>query len=335
MTIKIKEKTPVENFSLLFNKLLPKFELEFVMEKYIFRNGKWKKCKTCPGYGETQTLSVYQYILYPEIVEGNSKTVFVPYVNGNKVDLKFKLLKEIVNFFNQNAKDSFYFSSSEGFLRLKEVDNYRESLETAGFKPLKLEAQTRLVMGMGIPSFFENGITLHHIYGIPYIPSSSVKGLLRFTYLAGVLDIFPVGVEGLPKSFEWKNEDLEPEEFFKVLTQLDELITNSKSFEDFKENLERKISKNDENNPVRFLKIEDSQRLENFYKTFVDLFGTLHQKGKVIYADALAEEFEVVVDIMNPHYKEYYQSSKNERQSVNAPYLIADIYTPTPIPFWL
>ncbi len=38
----------------------------------------------------------------------------------------------------------------------------------------------RLITGIGASSSLEVGMILHHIYGIPYIPSSSIKGLLRY-----------------------------------------------------------------------------------------------------------------------------------------------------------
>jgi|GEM_PF-1654803 len=41
------------------------------------------------------------------------------------------------------------------------------------------EANWRWVVGLGNASVYENGITLHHVYGIPYIPGSSLKGMLR------------------------------------------------------------------------------------------------------------------------------------------------------------
>ena len=36
-----------------------------------------------------------------------------------------------------------------------------------------------LAIGLGTPSFYENGIQLHHIYGFPYLPASSIKGAMR------------------------------------------------------------------------------------------------------------------------------------------------------------
>lgn len=37
----------------------------------------------------------------------------------------------------------------------------------------------RLVVGLGNESVYETSMTLHHVYGIPYIPGSAVKGVVR------------------------------------------------------------------------------------------------------------------------------------------------------------
>lgn len=42
------------------------------------------------------------------------------------------------------------------------------------FKP-----EWRFVTGLGGHNVYETGITLHHVYGVPYIPASSVKGVVR------------------------------------------------------------------------------------------------------------------------------------------------------------
>lgn len=46
--------------------------------------------------------------------------------------------------------------------------------------------ENRLVCGLGIASPTETGLALHHTYGIPYIPGSSLKGLAS-NYCIGVL----------------------------------------------------------------------------------------------------------------------------------------------------
>jgi CRISPR-associated protein Cmr6 len=45
-------------------------------------------------------------------------------------------------------------------------------LKTADFKP-----DWRVIVGLGTDSVYETGITLHHIYGFPYIPASAIKGI--------------------------------------------------------------------------------------------------------------------------------------------------------------
>lgn len=41
------------------------------------------------------------------------------------------------------------------------------------------EVSDRLVVGLGNESVRESGVTLHHTYGVPYIPGSALKGLAR------------------------------------------------------------------------------------------------------------------------------------------------------------
>ena len=44
---------------------------------------------------------------------------------------------------------------------------------------LALAVDWRLIVGLGNESVYETSMTLHHIYGIPYIPGQAVKGMLR------------------------------------------------------------------------------------------------------------------------------------------------------------
>ncbi len=50
------------------------------------------------------------------------------------------------------------------------------------FELLKTDALSldwRLATGLGIASVYETGITLHPVYGVPYLPASSIKGVVR------------------------------------------------------------------------------------------------------------------------------------------------------------
>ena len=56
-----------------------------------------------------------------------------------------------------------------------------QSLTKQGFEvcSLELRTATRLLIGMGYRNGAEVGLGLHHTYGVPYLPGSSVKGLVR------------------------------------------------------------------------------------------------------------------------------------------------------------
>ncbi len=49
----------------------------------------------------------------------------------------------------------------------------------SGNKFGKFKVVDRLIVGLGGDGVLETGITLHHTYGVPYIPGSALKGLMR------------------------------------------------------------------------------------------------------------------------------------------------------------
>ncbi|MEA5402991.1 type III-B CRISPR module RAMP protein Cmr6 [Arcicella sp. DC2W] len=51
---------------------------------------------------------------------------------------------------------------------------YKDFIKCHSFKP-----NWRVIVGLGTDSVYETGITLHHIYGFPYIPASAIKGITR------------------------------------------------------------------------------------------------------------------------------------------------------------
>lgn len=59
--------------------------------------------------------------------------------------------------------------------------NLCKSLEEFGWsvKQFELKTQTRLILGLGGTNVLETGMTLHPLYGFPYLPASGLKGLAR------------------------------------------------------------------------------------------------------------------------------------------------------------
>jgi len=121
----------------------------------------------------------------------------------------------------------------------------------------------RVIIGLGNESVYEISITLHHIYGIPYIPGQAIKGVTR--------------------SF--------------IINEC-------------------------------FNQKEDAALKD---KLFCCIFGSAENsvlkeyQGRVIFFDAYPVNFpSLEVDIMNPHYGDYYQGKEIPP---------ADYLNPNPIPF--
>jgi CRISPR-associated protein Cmr6 len=174
-------------------------------------------------------------------------------------------------------------------------------VEGYAIEKFRLKTAYRLVIGAGYPSFIENGFLFHHVYGIPYIPGETLKGLARAVFILSVAEAIK-GKFDLSKIEEGLSEEAEKEiseEAKGILHQI----------------------------PDRINIILDSYTIENPVETFRKIFGSKERRGQVIFFDAYpvdfnpSEHFEA--DIMNPHYGRYYQADE-------AP---ADWLSPTPIHF--
>ncbi|MEW6230549.1 MAG: type III-B CRISPR module RAMP protein Cmr6, partial [Bacillota bacterium] len=56
-------------------------------------------------------------------------------------------------------------------------DRWKRALLDAGAQLRKAEVVGRMVVGLGDESVLETSVTLHHTYGVPYIPGSALKGV--------------------------------------------------------------------------------------------------------------------------------------------------------------
>lgn len=103
----------------------------------------------------------------------------------------------------------------------------------------------RMVIGLGGETVLETDLTLHHLYGIPYIPGSAIKGLTR-SYVTGEIEGYK------------------------------------------------------------------SDKIENDNEEIKRIFGSQERAGRVIFFDAMPIDGKVAfaLDIMNPHYPDYYAGNK-------------------------
>ncbi len=176
----------------------------------------------------------FYFFNMPVIREKDNKSLEIK-INEN-ID-KFKWEKSFTEFLNKRREAVI---DKLGFIKV-------------GIEPI---LSWRMVIGLGASHPQETSMTLHHIYGIPYIPGSAVKGITRHWVI----------------------------------------------FNEFNQN-EEKAEKDE---------------------IFQSIFGTQKEAGKIIFFDAYpVDEIKLKLDIMNPHYPDYY--GKNQPP--------ADWQNPVPIKF--
>jgi len=202
-------------------------------------------------------------------------------------------------------------SQGQDVRKIEYIDEFKKKIrkepiplpkvEEYTIEKFRLKTAYRLVIGAGYPSFIENGFLFHHVYGIPYIPGETLKGLARTVFILSVAE----AIEG----------KFDPSKIEEVLS----------------EEAEKEISEEAKGIlyqiPEKINIILDNYTIENPVETFRKIFGSKERRGQVIFFDAYpvkfnpSEHFEA--DIMNPHYGRYYQADE-------AP---ADWLSPTPIHF--
>jgi len=176
-------------------------------------------------------------------------------IKGKKVNKKAEFIRKIkdAGFYAEDGKDYVSYVHNRRKAIIQSLKNSNWQVEH-----LEMMTDTRLILGLGGTSVIETGITLHPLYGFPYLPASGLKGLAR-AYA--------------------------------------EIVYNASRDE--------------------LLAIFGSES-----KDMADVAN--NQQGKVFFMDGLPTEFpELDLDIMNPHYSEYYQGDKPP----------ADYLNPVPVTF--
>ncbi len=78
-------------------------------------------------------------------------------------------------------KDEYSFFDTTFIKQIQE--NYYKQISNLGYQTnleenkLELKPEWRMNVGLGGESVYETGMTLHHIYGFPYIPATAIKGI--------------------------------------------------------------------------------------------------------------------------------------------------------------
>lgn len=211
------------NFSFDLNSVLKTSNLGLLFNKFVFA---WTK-----SWGTEETVN------YKKI---NKKTEFQNKILGNS------------SVYDKMGKDTV-------FATCNRQEAVLQGLQSSGWHVESFNATTdsRLIIGLGGTSVIETGMTLHPLYGFPYLPGSGLKGLARAYAEIGA--------------------DAAKDELLEIFGSED------------------KAQHSPDN-----------------------------RQGKVFFMDGLPTTFpKLELDIMNPHYGEYYQGNKPP----------ADYLNPVPVTF--
>lgn len=187
------------------------------------------------------------------------------------------------------------------------------------FSSIELKPDWRMVVGLGNPSVYDTSITLHHIYGIPYIPGSAIKGITRHYFIQSEFE--KIRCDGEKYELEWREINVFEKvlEIFVFKDKKDQNKKNDeeKKFESFKLKFGKESSKKIYNcfyNEKFHIKNEMIEVIENYQ----NIFGSQNKKGGVLFFDSFPMDTpNIQSDIMNVHYPDYYGKDKNPTDDQN------------------
>jgi CRISPR-associated protein Cmr6 len=239
------------------NKFFNKTFLENIKKLYEYKffidvKGQKKEFIEIPKNQFKETNFFYLYNNFP-VIEVNYKVMF------NESIVNYQWEKDFLTNINKTKQ--------------KMMDSLKES----GYliEQFDLKLQWRLIVGLGASHPQETSMTLHHIFGIPYIPGSALKGVSRHYMI-------------------WKFVDENEEELKSLL--------GKSNFAELLKELNKALEK-EKNLTVSVGNIS--------FKDLIHIFGTQNRQGKIIFFDAYPiEEIKLKIDIMNPHYPDYYTKDK-------------------------
>lgn len=150
--------------------------------KTEFFKKAWDRCKINEIQSPSLLLQKYSPIVEAKIFDhrrNSEKTWYNLKKECIGGDIKKVFLKQIVYEF----RSSKFLEIGLKQLIEERIQSQIESLKEQGYISLlsgfPLKTSSRLVVGLGTGHVLETSLTLHHIFGIPYIPGTSLKGVCR------------------------------------------------------------------------------------------------------------------------------------------------------------
>lgn len=159
-------------------------------------------------------------------------------------------------------------------------NRWQSGVELADAEPFTMWTESPLIIGLGAKGTLETAITLHPLYGFPYIPGSALKGIARAAAFFALAE--KLGIEGVDN-----------ETFLKL----------KKAGK--KTDLQKLVQALDEDEESKWP--EYPQAEQQVARHFRNLFGWRGEAGQAIFFDGVPARVPMIVsEVMTPHFAKYY-----------------------------
>lgn len=212
---------------------------------------------------------------------------------------KYKAFDEVVKAAERAQREPGYHQLIQQHHR-----RWRDAAKAAGAPDdciFEASPEWRFVVGLGRESVLETGFTFHRLYGFPYLPGSALKGLTQACALWWVAERL-----GVPAVLPGQNRPGQKT----PIQQLEVLLTEPDGSKR-REHLDQ-LRADIGIPPAARLKTAELDEmlcaLNEDADRYQAVFGTVGAPGRVVFFDAVpVEPPRLKVDVMNPHYGDYYQ----------------------------
>ncbi len=271
-------------------------------------------------------LLFHRFIDYPNYANAKTSGMAWELRGKDKAKLWNDLLKGATHIFSQEHMRELHDALRERRELLEKACCAR--FKPAGVKAFTLEIEWRLAMGLSTGSALDTGMSLHRVYGVPWIASSAIKGATRsyaLEMMANMLDLPRLTPEEIKK----RRQSKDIESRLTLWERLENLLLGSA--EDFKQGWPGLVQSS------KLPRVCESAEeltsaagdLDSIATKFRKIFGTPQDQGRVVFFDAMPESLVVEnksgkkplleLDIINPHYSDYYRDGRSPPADYLAP----------------
>ncbi len=205
------------------------------------------------------------------------------------------------------------------------LDRWQQMVTAAGASIVdrtlfKASPVWRFVTGIGRNSPLEVGFTFDRLYGLPLLPGSSLKGLTRAYMLwmwADELDVPLLRAGEVEARHKTRPRQLTP------LEQLEDALITADGEERAHKLTALRQDPAIPDNAALHAFPEDELATRSLL--FRQVFGSTEGQGGTLFFDAIPERVTLEIDVMTPHYPDYYKPEDNDWPT--------DWQNPNPVPF--